>query len=76
MYSVMSHGPEKTFEETAPLTRSDVIISGVSGQAVNALGNITLLCEHKNIKRSINVFIMNTPRAINLLAGMIPLMLG
>jgi len=67
MCSVMSYGTAKLFEKVAPITRSDVIISGVNGPAVKALGMITLLCEHKNIKRSVNFQIMNTPRGINLL---------
>ncbi|KAH3849695.1 hypothetical protein DPMN_092098 [Dreissena polymorpha] len=67
MCSVMSYGTTKPLEKVAPITRSDVIISGVYGPAVKALGMITLLCEHKNIKRSVNFQIMNTPRGINLL---------
>ncbi|KAH3692225.1 hypothetical protein DPMN_191581 [Dreissena polymorpha] len=51
MCSVMSYGTAKLFEKVAPITRSDVIISGVNGPAVKALGMITLLCSHRKQAR-------------------------
>jgi len=65
--NVLSKKTAESFMNISTLKPSYILINGVSGTAVKALGQMTLPCTYKSITRDITFRVMNTSKSVNIL---------
>ena len=65
--NVLSKKTADSLMNISTLKPSNILINGVSGTAVKALGQMTLPCSYKGITRDITFQVMKTSKSVNIL---------